>query len=273
MTRQFRQSPDDDPYRDIAPFYDMAAPSNVEEIMGFWDFAVARHASRPVRDVLEFACGTGRVLLPLARRGHLVVGTDSSQPMLAVCRKRAEALGLQVALRRERIEDFDEPESQDALVALFGTIAFLSDDASVRRFFTSCFKALRPGGLLLVDVPNALDGLTCAAKEVSTGVFTHGDSRFQRFLEQFLNTLDGTTIYRETWIARDPTGSQVHQTEYSLRLYSLAELRLLVEPTPFRRATCYCNWLDREPMQPPCKRLILILEKTLAPSASSRRRS
>ena len=35
--------------------------------------------------ILELGCGTGRVLLPLARVGHEVTGIDLSERMLDVC--------------------------------------------------------------------------------------------------------------------------------------------------------------------------------------------
>lgn len=38
--------------------------------------------------VLEIGCGTGRVLLPIARAGHTVVGVDASAQMLARCRTK-----------------------------------------------------------------------------------------------------------------------------------------------------------------------------------------
>jgi SAM-dependent methyltransferase len=262
MTQPLRNLPVKDAYREIAPFYDMTAPSNVEAILGFWDFAIARHSGRPDRDVLEFACGTGRVLLPLAQRGHRVVGTDASQPMLEISRKRAEGLRQEVVLlRHERMEDFHEPDSYDALLAVFGAIAFLTEDHSVRQFFKASFEALRPGGLLLVDVPNALHGLISPPREVVSGVFREGEVTLERFLLQVPNPLEGTTTYHETGIVHGPTGFHVVQAEYRLRLYTLAELRLLLEPTRFRRVTCYCDWDHREPMQPPYPRLILVLEK------------
>lgn len=37
-------------------------------------------------NVVELGCGTGRILLPLARAGRTVVGLDSSEQMLARCR-------------------------------------------------------------------------------------------------------------------------------------------------------------------------------------------
>src|SRR5215210_8633506 len=47
--------------------------------------------------VLEVACGSGRVLVPLARAGHDVVGLDASPHMLALARGKLEAAGQAVA--------------------------------------------------------------------------------------------------------------------------------------------------------------------------------
>jgi len=43
-------------------------------------------------DVLDAGCGTGRVAIELARRGHRVVGVDSDPAMLEVARRKAPEL-------------------------------------------------------------------------------------------------------------------------------------------------------------------------------------
>jgi SAM-dependent methyltransferase len=50
--------------------------------------------------VLEIGCGTGRVLLPLARAGHAVVGLNASEQVLARCRAK---LGDEPEVVRNRI--------------------------------------------------------------------------------------------------------------------------------------------------------------------------
>src|SRR3954463_15753251 len=57
--------------------------------------ALAREAGGPV---LELACGTGRVLLPIAREGIPCVGLDHSQAMLDVLRSRDPPPNLELAL-------------------------------------------------------------------------------------------------------------------------------------------------------------------------------
>ena len=54
-------------------------------------FMIQQLAARSGSPILELACGTGRVLLPLARQGYQVTGVDLSAAMLDVARRKAAA--------------------------------------------------------------------------------------------------------------------------------------------------------------------------------------
>jgi SAM-dependent methyltransferase len=68
----------------VADFYDHVAPYRARQDVAFF-VEVAKEAGGPV---LEIGCGTGRVLLPIARAGVEIVGLDSSSEMLRVCREK-----------------------------------------------------------------------------------------------------------------------------------------------------------------------------------------
>jgi SAM-dependent methyltransferase len=53
-------------------------------------------AQRAEPPVLELACGTGRVLIPVARAGVQVCGLDNSPAMLNVCRRRTAELSADI---------------------------------------------------------------------------------------------------------------------------------------------------------------------------------
>src|SRR3954467_1514610 len=44
--------------------------------------------------ILELAVGTGRAAIPLAQAGHRVVGVDYAEDMLAIGRRKRDAVGL-----------------------------------------------------------------------------------------------------------------------------------------------------------------------------------
>ena len=65
-------------YDAIARYYDLSHQSLVEDIP-----FLLRVAAETGGPALELGCGSGRLLVPLARAGYAVTGVDNSPEMLA----------------------------------------------------------------------------------------------------------------------------------------------------------------------------------------------
>ena len=93
-------------YVEYPEYYDFAHDKR-EDIPFFLEYA--RECGSPV---LELACGTGRVLVPMAQEGHRITGVDMAPGMLAICRERVRALGLadRVTLVSANMTEFDLAE-------------------------------------------------------------------------------------------------------------------------------------------------------------------
>lgn len=107
--------------------------------------------------VLELGCGTGRVALHLARRGHRVVGLDRDPELIEALAERAGDLPVQAAVADARDFTWDEP----AALALAPMQLLQLFSGSAER--TACLAAvavhLRPGGLFAAAiVEEALGG-------------------------------------------------------------------------------------------------------------------
>jgi len=77
-----------DTYHVIAKYYDGAYAAKQDLVDLPFYLELAEQSRGPV---LEIACGTGRVLLPIARKGIEVCGVDNSQPMLQVLQENLAA--------------------------------------------------------------------------------------------------------------------------------------------------------------------------------------
>ena len=106
--------------------------------------------------VLELACGSGRVLVPLARAGHHVVGLDASPHMLARAREKLRTAGLEesapVRLVRGDMRAFEVGEVFDLAVIAVKSFAYLVTRADQQRALAAVAAHLRPGGLLALDL-------------------------------------------------------------------------------------------------------------------------
>jgi SAM-dependent methyltransferase len=104
---------------------------------------VARLKLEPGARVLDIACGTGNVTLPLARTGAVVTGLDMTPPLLKQARARAVREGLPIRFDEGFAETLPYPDSSfDLLVSMFG-IMFSPFPATV---VSEMARVLRPGG-------------------------------------------------------------------------------------------------------------------------------
>jgi SAM-dependent methyltransferase len=105
----------------------------------------------PVRErdglILEIGCGSGLLTRQLLQAGHRVVATDASPAMLDLARATAG----EADLRRVTLPDDPLPEA-DAIVGVGHALNYLPDTASIERGLAAIGRALRPGGVLAIDL-------------------------------------------------------------------------------------------------------------------------
>jgi ubiquinone/menaquinone biosynthesis C-methylase UbiE len=141
----------DDAFEPYARFYDLDYAGMDADLPVIQQFAM-----RCGSPILELACGTGRVLLPLAHQGYRVTGVDVSPSMLNRARGKVALEGLEdrVTLMQQDMRDL----SLDGLFSLalvvsnsFLHLMTIDDQLAALK---GVRRHLDPGGLLLLDVFN-----------------------------------------------------------------------------------------------------------------------
>ena len=115
--------------------------------------ALAQEAKGPA---LEVACGTGRVLLVLARAGVRITGLDLSPHMLAVAREKlareAPEVRERVRLEEGSMADFSLGEEFGLVCIPARSFQILPTREEQRQCLECCGRHLRPEGRLAIDV-------------------------------------------------------------------------------------------------------------------------
>jgi len=104
--------------------------------------------------VLELGCGTGLLTKELIAAGHQVIATDASAGMLEVARDflgETAPAGRAPELRLLALPDDPLPQV-DAIVAIGHPLNYLPDAASIDRALVAIAEALRPGGVVALDL-------------------------------------------------------------------------------------------------------------------------
>ena len=138
----------------VAEFYDHIGPHSTREDVEFY-VDLARMSAGPV---LDLGCGTGRILIPIARAGVDVTGIDLSDEMLDICRKKLAEEPLEVRARtwlsRSDIQDFAVGTSVRLIMIPFRTFQHLVTVEAQLAFLTRAYSQLEEEGVLALDVFN-----------------------------------------------------------------------------------------------------------------------
>ncbi len=149
-------------YRALAGCYDdMTQDVEYSAWADFLETLFAR-SGRPVRTVLDLACGTGNMTCLLAQRGYELIGVDFSPEMLAVAaEKAAELPGEKPMSLCQPMEELDLYGTVDACVCLLDSVNHVTVPELLHEVFRRVWLFLEPGGSLIFDIhtPDHLQGL------------------------------------------------------------------------------------------------------------------
>ncbi len=100
------------------------------------------------KKILDIGCGSGVLAIPLAERGHSIIGLDFSAPMIEIAKRKAQAANVTIDFR---VGDFMHQKFSDldACVAL-GVYEYF---ANPRGILYNMLATVRSGGLVVFDIP------------------------------------------------------------------------------------------------------------------------
>ena len=142
---------------DYAAYYDWENAQTVgrRDIL-FWQ----RMAAPVDGPILELGCGTGRVAIPVARKGSTVIGIDRSASMLARGHMKVQRsrLAARVKLIRGDIRSLPFPDKLFELVmAPYGILQSLLDEKLLSATLKDVRRVITPDGIfgleLVADLP------------------------------------------------------------------------------------------------------------------------
>jgi SAM-dependent methyltransferase len=251
---------------ELAALYD-AVYADVGDI-AFWR-QIAAGTRGPL---LELGCGTGRILLPLARAGHEVTGLDTSEPMLARCRAQLAAEPQEV---RERVTllaadmtSFDLGRRFSQIYCTFGSFHHLRTVEQQLACLERCLGHLSFHGSLVLDLINPDPApLAGSADESAEGDTRTGDVEWTdgRRVSSWATVVEShrslqCNVCEVTYevVERDGTTRRVTET-FPMRFVFRYELEHLLARTGFHIVAMYGDY-DRSEFADHSQGMIVVAE-------------
>ena len=203
----------------------------------------------PGLELLDLACGHGRIANPLAERGVRVTGLDATPLFLELARADAGERGVEVDYVEGDMRSIPWSARFDRVLNWFTSFGYFGDDDN-RRVLQEAYEALKPGGLLAVEVGHRDNLLGRYLDEVVT---ERGDDRM---IDRHRLDLQTSRSHDERTIIR---GGKQRTFEFSVRMLTAAELRDWMLGAGFSEAHAFGE--DAEPLTLEHRRMTVVGRK------------
>jgi SAM-dependent methyltransferase len=247
-------------YDSIAPFYDIEHAEFDDDLDMYRNFAEICGGK-----ILELACGSGRLLLPLAREGYTLVGVDTSVAMLDLARRTLEVAGVAERCRLVQ-QDICTLQLQEkfrlAIIAL-GSFGHIATRQQQQQALAAVRQHLSKGATFILDISNddARYMEHLSGHMLHQGTWLRGDGSYvTHFISPASSNsshlLDLTHFYD---VYRQGEAVQRTFSQTSLYLFERNETELLLDQAGFRIRDLYGNY-DFGPYEHESPRMIFIAE-------------
>jgi SAM-dependent methyltransferase len=106
------------------------------------------------QNILEAACGSGRILVPIAKAGHTAVGFDMDESMLERIPEKAKGLN-NISYSKADAIDGDWGSGFDTVVlagnVLINIVSAIGNKEAQRLFIKRAYDCLKPNGHIYID--------------------------------------------------------------------------------------------------------------------------
>lgn len=229
---------------DTPLYYDIVYDANTELEAAFLEGMMKHHGKGRQKKslrILEPACGSGRLLEAMAKRGHDVSGFDLNANMLDYAKSRLKQNKLTARLWQDRLENFKTPSTKlyDLAHCLVCTFKYMLDEAEAVSHLKNVAGSLRQGGLYVLGLyltnystqrPDH-ERWDCERDGVKVICNTHTWPPDRKTRTENLRTRLKITHDGETWM---------QETLWQFRTYNRTELKRLLQAVPeFECVACH----------------------------------
>lgn len=204
---------------------------------------------QPEMTVLDLACGHGRIANGLAKRGCQVTGLDVTSAFLEQAHHDATAGGMKVEYIEGDMRVLPWTEHFDRIINWFTAYGYFPDDDN-RKVLSEAYRALKPGGKLLLDLNNRERIL----KNYQHAAIVERDGNYMLDRMHY-DVLTGRN-YNERIIVRD---GQIRQMRFFVRFFTYPELATWLQQAGFQQVHGYNQ--DGQALDLESRRMIVVADK------------
>ncbi|MEA4849467.1 MAG: class I SAM-dependent methyltransferase [Clostridiaceae bacterium] len=139
-------------YNGFAEIYDLFMEDvDYNSWCGYIEGIFENYGIKP-RKVLDTACGTGNITIPMSAAGYDIWGLDLSADMLAIAESKARAAKQKIRFLNQDMARMDLKEKFDAVLCMCDGVNYIYDEAAMAKYLSLVYEALEQKGIFIFDI-------------------------------------------------------------------------------------------------------------------------
>jgi SAM-dependent methyltransferase len=227
---------------DDADLYDLVHPGLWKGELEFYSHQTRQWGG----PVLELACGTGRLTIPLASSGVEIIGLDLSAPMLQRARYKASQVGAKIQFIQGDMCNFRLRKQFGLVFIPVNSLSHLVSRQEVEACYRCVRERLRPQGRFVVDVFNPSLAILSRDSQQWYDLGGYSDTQGHRVRLTEQNRYDAASqINYITYRFETDDGRRIERS-LTMRQFFPQELHAILECNGFAVEEKYGDYGDKE---------------------------
>ncbi len=233
-------------------YFDLEEPDDGETVVHVM-FLKSFLTYPPGSEILDLACGAGRLSYVMTRLNYKVTGLEYNNALVHYCRTKAKKENLDTEFSKGDMRKIPFENKFDFVLNFNHSFGYF-DDAENIDVIREVNKALKSGGRFLIDLANKESMLRGFDTQIRK--WFKINKKFYLLRREF----DVLTDRFDTFL--HVVGDEMEKRDYvaSIRYYSYPEMKRILLDAGFRILQVYGSY-DKKPYVLGCQRMIILAEK------------
>ena len=240
--------------------YDAFYGSDPEPVVGFITYLCGLYDLPCPGSFLDMGCGPGRLIAPLSEKGWKVTAYEPDGDYAATATEVIRHVP-EGRFRQAGFLDLDEEEAYDLMAAVGGPYYCVVEASDRREAVARCYRALRPGGVLFLNLSHFLGILQNYREPPTLRAEIDGVTVTRTARHEFDYHL-GIMTHHDHFSWLEPSGEKRSaEKTYRMAMVSYPEVALFLEDAGFIEVRTFNSFADRAPSPLSGKRIIVLARR------------
>lgn len=213
--------------------------------------------------VLELACGSGRLTIPLAKEGINITGLDFSGDMLNLAKLKASSAEVSIRFLQGDMRSFDLGEKFNFIVVPAQSLSHLRTRKEIEDCLSCVQHHLAGGGRLLIELFNPSVSMLAreSGRRYSVGQYPDSNTGFQVFVTEEVRYDSALQVNQIRWFFRNEGNNNETALSFEMRQFFPQEIDTLLWYSDFLVEHKYGSYDESEFSSDAPKQLIICRPK------------